>query len=135
MRKPAVLVIISVVLLCIAAVLFATRGRGAHGPQPVPVRCENGHEFVPKRGATDITCPTCGSSKIVHLLYFRCQRCGKTFVAYERDPETSSYREPGGEWVDKTAIDFQPKCPACGSVTEFAEDPNAPPKKKRASGT
>jgi predicted RNA-binding Zn-ribbon protein involved in translation (DUF1610 family) len=129
MRKPAVLVVLSVVLLGLAAVLFFVQNRGARGPQAVPVRCGNGHEFVPKRGATSIVCPVCGSTKIVYLIYYRCKECGKVFVAYERDPETNTYREPGGEWVERTAIDFRPMCPACGGETEFIGDPNAPLKR------
>ena len=72
--------------------------------------------------------------KIVYLLYYRCEQCGETFVAYERDPETGNYREPGGEWVEKTAIDFQPRCPECEGETEFVKDPNAPPKESAPGG-
>jgi Zn finger protein HypA/HybF involved in hydrogenase expression len=129
MRRSAVLIVLSIGLLGLAAVLFYVQARGARGPQPVPVRCENGHEFVPKRGATKIVCPTCGSTKIVYLIYYRCKECGKVFVAYERDPETNTYRAPGGEWVDRTAIDFRPMCPECGGETEFIKDPNASIKK------
>jgi Zn finger protein HypA/HybF involved in hydrogenase expression len=134
--KPAVAVPLIVVLLGAAAWRVASHMRHKPMAKPLPHRCEAcGYEFTPDPDDANPVCPKCGASATLTLLYFRCQDCGETFVAYEADPAKGLMRSPGGEWINKTQCDYMPVCPACGSGRTYAvrspDEPAETPRRER----
>jgi DNA-directed RNA polymerase subunit RPC12/RpoP len=115
--KPAVAVPLAIVLIA-GAVLIWFQYRRAMRPRTEgrPVRCAAcGHEFVPPRGSEPITCPQCGSTDYIVLLWYQCRVCGKQFVGAEERASDHAFRLPGGEWKSASEITLTPTCPECGS--------------------
>ena len=127
MKKRAVVqVAVAVVLIGLAAWLFARHFTAKPSSEQVPVRCVVcGHEYVPKRAGDDPECPKCHARGGLQLVYFHCSECGATFLAYEEDARQGLIREPGGEWTTTQAFVPRPVvCPKCSSSnTVFVKDP------------
>ena len=116
----------AVVLIGVAAWLFARHFTAKPRSEQVPVRCVScGYEYVPKGTEDDPECPKCHAKGGLQLVYFRCNECGATFVAYEEDPRQGLIRQPGGDWTTTQAFVPQPVvCPKCSSSnTEFVKKP------------
>ncbi len=128
---PRIGIPVAVVLLGLAAWRIASYVRAEPGPEQVPARCPTcGHEFIPKPGEAAPSCPKCGAQASIRLIYFKCEKCGEAFVAYEFKPAEGLIREPDGEWIPSLECALQRPCPNCGSEqTYFIRDPGAVAKK------
>ncbi|MBN1917541.1 MAG: hypothetical protein JW889_06495 [Verrucomicrobia bacterium] len=115
-----------VVLIGVAVWLFARHLTAKPVSEQVPVRCVVcGHEYVPEGTEDDPECPKCHARGGLQRVYYHCNECGTTFLAYEEDPRQGLIREPGGEWTTTAAwIPTEPQCPKCSSTnTVFVKNP------------
>jgi len=66
----------------------------------------------------------------VRLIYFRCRKCGETWLVYELDPKNERIRRPGDEWMPQESWSSIQRCPNCGKDdTYFVNDRKVKPKK------
>ena len=66
------------------------------------------------------------SGEELRLIYFRCRKCGETWLVYELDPKKGQIRRPGGKWMSQEQWSSIQPCPnpSCGSEdTFFVKDP------------